>query len=92
MDKRASWQAIAQQLARDLEKALGDDAAETAALQKAYDACVAAGEGPPSEMMIPEFLAQEGSVENPPALECVEGATEDDIFRWSEKLADIAGY
>lgn len=69
----------------------GDEAKESAALQKALDGFEALrnGDDVPGA---PEYFAEEGSVANPPALERVSGASEDDIFRWRMKLCDLAGY
>jgi hypothetical protein len=87
------YAAVATALVADLEGAAGDDAKETAALQKAIEAyATIAGGGAIAELGIPEYFAEDGSVGNPPALERVKGASEDDILRWREKLADLAGY
>jgi len=38
------------------------------------------------------YLAEDGSAENPPAIERVPGCSEEDTFRWREKLVDLVGY
>jgi hypothetical protein len=84
---------VADVLVTDLEAARGDEAKETAALQKAIASYLEInGGGDPAEVGLAEYFAEDGSVANPPALERVADASEDDIFRWREKLADLAGY
>jgi hypothetical protein len=86
------YAAVATALVADLEAAAGDEAKETLALQKAIEGyATIAGGGAIAELGIPEYFAEDGSVGNPPALERVSGASEDDILRWREKLADLAG-
>ena len=87
------YRGIADALVAELEAAGGDEAKETAALQKAIDGYVTiAGGGDPAELGLAEYFAEDGSASDPPALERVKDASEDDIFRWREKLADLAGY
>ncbi len=93
MSNSDRFRPVADALVADLEASAGDAAKEEAAIQKAIDAYVAiAGGGDPAELGLAEYFAEDGSAANPPALERVKGASEDDIFRWREKLADLAGY
>ena len=87
------YRPVADALVTDLEAAAGDEDKEVAALQKAIDGYLRiAGGGQPAELGLAEYFAEDGGVANRPALERVKGATDDDIFRWREKLADLAGY
>lgn len=87
------YRGVADKLVEELTKARGDGPAEQKALETAIQGYLdIAGGGEPAELGLAEYFAQEGSVENPPALERVPGATEDDIERWSDLLADLAGY
>ena len=85
------YRPLADALVIDLAACRGDEDKETAALQKALAGFEAlrGGDDLPGG---PEYFAEEGSVANPPALERVQGASEDDIYRWRMKLADLAGY
>ncbi|MDQ3301428.1 MAG: hypothetical protein M3619_33010 [Myxococcota bacterium] len=85
------YRPVADALVADLEASAGDEASETTALQRALDRFLAL-RGSDDLPGGPEYFAEEGSVANPPALERVKGASEDDIFRWREKLCDLAGY
>jgi hypothetical protein len=84
---------VADALVAELAAAGGDDAKETVALMRAIDGYLEInGGGVPAEVGLAEYFAEDGSVTNPPAFERVENASEDDIFRWREKLGDLAGY
>ncbi len=87
------YRPAADALVAALEAAAGNVKKEERAIQKAIDQYMEiAGGGILDEMMIPEYFAEDGSVQNPPAVERVKGATEADIFRWRMKLADLCGY
>ncbi len=93
MSKPDPYRPVADALVADLEAAGRDAAKEEAALRRAIDGYVAiAGGGDAAELTLAEYFAEDGSAQDPPALERVKGATDDDIFRWREKLADLAGY
>lgn len=95
MAKTDPYRAVADALVLALEAANGDAAKEEAALRAAIAGYLEAAEQPggnPAELGLAEYFAEDGSVEDPPALERVKGASEDDIFRWRELLADLAGY
>ncbi|MEZ4372911.1 MAG: hypothetical protein R3B07_18950 [Polyangiaceae bacterium] len=87
------YRGVADELVEELAAANGDPSAEELALKKAIKGYLdIAGGGEPAELGLAEYFAQEGSVESPPALERVPGATDQDIERWSDLLADLAGY
>lgn len=81
----------------DLSACRGDEAAEQAALHKALDACVAAAvaqgdDTPLGELMIPEQFSEDAYEGDASVLESVPDATEDDVSRWREAIADLCGY
>lgn len=91
---KPSLRPIAAKLIVDLAAARGDHAAETAALQSAVDACTAAcrAAGDDEPYMIPEQFAEDAYEGQASVLESVPEATEDEVFRWREQLADLCGY
>jgi hypothetical protein len=98
-EERRQMEQAAQTLARELGEARGDETQERDAIARAVTRFMeikrAAGADPkaePAELMCAEFFAEEGSVAQPPALERVTGATEEDVQRWRDLLADAAGY
>ncbi|KIG16850.1 hypothetical protein DB30_04012 [Enhygromyxa salina] len=93
MTKDDPYLVLADALVGALESARGDASEERAAIQAAIDGYLAiAGGGDPAELMVAEYFCQEGRATQPPALERVRGAGEDDLFRWSELMAELAGY
>ena len=88
---REEKRAIADDLVAALASAAGDQAKEEAALRSAIEHWVkTAGGGHPAELGLVEYLLHEGPVEDPPALERVPGASEDDTIRWGDMLMDLA--
>ena len=51
-----------------------------------------AGDGHPAEHGLAEYFCDDGTPDDPPALERVPGATEDDLDRWRNLIADLADY
>jgi hypothetical protein len=95
MGNNDRYRGVADTLVAALGAAGGDPAKEEAALKAAIAGYLEASEQPgvdPAELGVAEYFAEDGTADDPPALERVKGATEDDIFRWREKLADLAGY
>lgn len=86
------YRPAADALVADLQNAAGDEKKEDRALEKAIKSYIALAGPGAEDLQAPEYFAEDGSVENPPALERVKGASEDAIFRWREKLADLCGY
>lgn len=90
MSKPDPYRAVADALVAALAGAEGDVAAEEAALRAAIAGYMDLAEGDdPYEAGVADYFAEDGSVQNPPALERVPGASEDDIFRWREMLLDL---
>ncbi len=93
MSSNERYRPIADALVAALTAAQGDADREHAAIQQAIDDFMAiAGDGDPGEHGLAEYFCENGSVDDPPAIERVPGASEDDIFRWRELMADLAGY
>ena len=91
MSKADPYRGVADALVAALAAAGGDAAKEEAALRAAIDGYNAIhGGGDPYESGLVAYFVEDGSVENPPAIERVPGASEDDQFRWREKLLDLA--
>lgn len=86
---------VADALVAALEKANGDETEEDAALEKAVDEYIAIAAQPkahPAELMLAEYLCDEGVPDRPPALERVKGATEEQMSRWRDKIIELADY
>lgn len=87
------YRAVGDALVTALSTAKGDDAKEQAAVQTAIDEYMAiAGKGDPAEHGLAEYFCDDGTRTDPPPIERVPGATEDDISRWRNLIADLAGY
>lgn len=93
MAKNDPYRGVADALVLALAAAKGDEAKEKDAIRAAIAGYVEIAEGgDPAEIGLAEYFVEDGSVENPPAIERVPGASEEDQFRWREMLLDLAGY
>ncbi|MCA9674210.1 MAG: hypothetical protein H6708_31500 [Kofleriaceae bacterium] len=87
------YRSVADTLVAALAAAQGDETKETAAAQAAIAGFMAiAGDGHPAEHGLAEYFCDDGTPDDPPALERVPGATEDDLDRWRNLIADLADY
>lgn len=92
MTESDRYRGVADALVQALQVARGDDAKEEAAIRAAiagYNA-LADGDDPVENGML-DYLMEEGSADDPPALERVPGSSDEDQQRWRDKLLDLAG-